>query len=78
MSDRQTVFFLLVGPMDRNHKDLDTIDLNAPRHAQNMHKKWKKHHNTENWVDINLALRKGIEVLSDSIERDHSSRNASS
>ena len=34
LSNRQTVFFLLVDPMDKNHKDLDTIDLNAPRHAQ--------------------------------------------
>ena len=37
LSKRQTVFFLLVDPMDKNHKDLDTIDLNAPRHAQYMH-----------------------------------------
>ena len=33
--NRQTVFFTLVDPMDKNHKDPDTIDLNAPRHAQN-------------------------------------------
>ena len=25
-----------------------------------MHKAWKKHQNTENWVDINLALKKGL------------------
>ena len=25
-----------------------------------MHKAWKKHQNTEYWVDINLALRKGL------------------
>ena len=43
LSNRQTVFFLLVDRMDKNHKDLDTIDLNAPRHAQYMHKAWKKH-----------------------------------
>ena len=41
--DRQTVFFLLVDPVDKNHKDPDTIDLNAPRHAQYMHKAWKRH-----------------------------------
>ena len=34
LSNRQTVFFLLVGPMDKNHKDPDVIDLNEPRHAQ--------------------------------------------
>ena len=61
MSNRQTVFFLLVDPMDRKHKDPDVIDLNAPRHAQYMHKAWKKHQNTgKNWVDINLALKKGL------------------
>ena len=33
LSKRQTVFFLLVCPMDKNHTDPDTIDLNAPRLA---------------------------------------------
>ena len=60
LSNRQTVFFLPVDPMDKNHKDPDTIDLNAPRHAQYMHKAWKRHQNTVYWVDINLALRKGL------------------
>ena len=48
------------GPMDKNHKDPDTIDLNEPRHAQDMQKAWKKHQNTVYWVDINLALKKGL------------------
>ena len=43
LNNRQTVFFLLVDPMDKNHKDLDSINLNAPRHAQYMHEAWKKH-----------------------------------
>ena len=68
-SNRQTIFFLLVDPMVKNHKDLDTIDLNEPRHAQYMHKAWKKHQNTEYWVEDR------IEVLSNTIERYHSSRN---
>ena len=46
--------------MAKNHKDPDTIDLNAPRLAQYMHKAWKKHQNTVYWVDINLALKKGL------------------
>ena len=46
--------------MDKNHKDPDTIDLNEPRHAQHMHKAWKEHQNTVFWVDINLALKKGL------------------
>ena len=58
LNNRQTVFFL--DPMDKNHKDPDTIDLNAPRRAQYMHKAWKKHQNTVESVDINLALKKGL------------------
>ena len=60
LSNRQTVFFLSVDPMDKQHKDLETIDLNAPRLAQYMHKAWKKHQNTVYWVDINLDLKKGL------------------
>ena len=49
-----------VDPMDKEHKDPDTIDLVAPRLAQYMHKAWKKHQNTVYWVDINLALKIGL------------------
>ena len=59
-SKRQTVFFLLVDPMDKSHKDLDTIDLEAPRLAQYMHKAWKKHQDAVYWFDINLAISKGL------------------
>ena len=54
LSNRQTVFFLLVDPMDKNHKDLDVIDLRGPRLAQYMQKALKKHQNTVHWVDIIL------------------------
>ena len=37
LSKRQTVFFLLVNPMDKEHKDPETSDLKAPRLAQYMH-----------------------------------------
>ena len=60
LNNRQTVFFLPVDPMDKNHKDPDTIDLNAPRHAQYLHKAWKRDQDAVYWVDINLALRKGL------------------
>ena len=60
LSKRQTVFFLLVDPMDRDHKDPETIDLEAPRLAWYMQKAWKRHQNTVYWVDINLALKKGL------------------
>ena len=38
----------------------------------------RKHQNTVYWVDINLALKKGFEVLSITIWRYHSSRNTPS
>ena len=51
LSKRQTVFFLPVNPMDKEHKDPETIDLKA----------WKKkHQNTVYWVDIRLAQKKGL------------------
>ena len=59
LSNRQTVF-LPVDLMDKNHEDPVTIDLNAPRHAQYMHKARKRHQNAVYWVDINLALKKGL------------------
>ena len=37
LSNRQTVFFLPVDPMDKIHKDPDTIDLNAPRASCTIH-----------------------------------------
>ena len=60
MSNRQTVFFLLVDPTDKEHKDPDTISSGAPRLAQYMHKAWKRHQDAENWVDIKLAQKKGL------------------
>ena len=54
LSRRQTVFFLLVDPVDKEHKDPDTIDLSLPRHAQYLHKAWKRHQDAVYWVDINL------------------------
>ena len=52
------MFFLPVDPRDKNHKDLDTIDLSVPRHAQYLHKAWKRHQDAVYWVDINLAMKK--------------------
>ena len=59
-SKRQKVFFLPVDPLDRSHKDPDVFDLSVPRHAQCLHKAWKRHQDAENWVDINLAIEKGL------------------
>ena len=55
-SKTQTVFFLLVEPMDKNHKDPDTIDLNVPRRTQYLHNAWKRHQDAVYWVDINLSI----------------------
>ena len=42
-SKRQTVFFLPIDLRDKEHKDLEKIDLNVPRRAQYLHNAWKKH-----------------------------------
>ena len=59
-SKRQTVFFLLVDPRDKNHKDPEKIDLSVPRRAQNLHNAWKRHQDAVYWVDIDLAIKKGL------------------
>ena len=59
-SKRQTVFFLPVDPMDKSHKDPKVIDLNVPRHAHYLHNAWKRHQDAVYWVDINLAIEKGL------------------
>ena len=60
MNNRQAVFFLPVDPMDKSHKDPEVIDLEAPRLAQYMQKAWKRHQDAVYWVDINLAIEKGL------------------
>ena len=62
LSKRQTVFFTSVDPMNKEHRDPNKIDLEAPRLAWYKQKKWKKHQNTVYWVDIKLAQRKGFKV----------------
>ena len=77
-SKRQTVFFLPVDPRNKSHKDPEKIDLNVPRRAQYLHNAWKKHQDAVYWVDIDLAIRERINILSDSIECNHPSGNTSS
>ena len=59
-SKSQTVFFLLGDPMDKSHRDPDVIDLIVSRHAQYLHKVCKRHQDALYWVDINLAIKKGL------------------
>ena len=59
-SKRQTVFFLLVDPRDKDHEDLAHIDFSVPRRAQYLHSAWKRHQDAVFWVDIDLSIRKGL------------------
>ena len=52
--------------MNKEHRDPNIIDLEAPRLARYMRTAWKKHQNTVYWVDINLLKRMEIS----SIRRD--------
>ena len=46
--------------MKKNHKDPDTIDLEAPRLARYLQNAWKRHQDTVFWVDIDLGIREGL------------------
>ena len=60
-SKRQTVVFCLpIDPKDKGHQDPAKIDFTVPRRAQSLHSAWKKHQDAVFWVDINLAIRKGL------------------
>ena len=49
-----------IDPRDTGHKDPEKIDLNVPRRAQYLHSAWKNHQDAVYWVDINLAIQKGL------------------
>ena len=59
-SKRQTVFFLPIDPRDKEHQDPEHIDFSVPRRAQYLHSAWKKHQDAVFWVDVDLAIRKGL------------------
>ena len=59
-SKRQTVLFFPYDLRNEGHKDLENIDLNVPRRAQYLHSAMKKHQDAVYWVDIDLAIRKGL------------------
>ena len=46
--------------MNKEHRDPDGVDLEAPRLAWYHQKKWKKHQNMVYWVNIKLAQKKGL------------------
>ena len=59
-SKRQTVFLLPIDPRDKGHQDPAKIDFSVPRRAQYLHSAWKKHQDAVFWVDMNLAIQKGL------------------
>ena len=59
-SKRQTVFFLPIDPKDKGHQDPAKIDFNEPRRARYLHSARKTHQDAVFWVDINLAIHKGL------------------
>ena len=59
-SKRQTVFFLPIDPKAKGHQDPATIDFSVPRRARYVHSAWKRHQYAVFWVDINLAIQKGL------------------
>ena len=60
LSNRETVFFTSVDSTNKEHKDPERIDIEAPRLAWYKQKTWKKHQNTVYCVDIKLAQKKGL------------------
>ena len=72
LSRRQSVFFLLVDPRNEDHRDPENIDYFVPRHARYVQNTWKRHQDTA-W-----NYQRRIEVLSNKIERNYSSRGTSS
>ena len=71
LSKRETVFSLLVDPMNKENKDPETVDLNAPRVAWYKQKVGKKHQNTVYWGRYQSCSKERIQLLSDTIERHH-------
>ena len=49
-----------IDPRDTDHKDPEHTDFNKPRRARYVHSAWKKHQDAAFWVDINLAIQKGL------------------
>ena len=64
--------------MDKTHKDPDVIDLSVPRRAQYLQKAWKRHQDAVYWVDINIAIKKGLTFYKTRSNANHPSRNTSS
>ena len=51
---------LPIDPRNKEHQDPAHIDFSVPRRAQYLHNACKKHQDVVFWVDIDLAIRKGL------------------
>ena len=49
-----------IDPRDKGHQDPAHLGFSVPRRARYVHNAWKKHQDAVSWVDINLAIRKGL------------------
>ena len=49
-----------IDPRDKDHEDPEHIDFSVPRRARYLHSAWKKHQDAVFWVDIDLAIKKGL------------------
>ena len=58
--ETDSILLVFVDLMDKGHQDPEVIVLNVPRHAQYLHNAWKKHQDAVYWVDIILAIKKGL------------------
>ena len=58
--EQKTDGILHVCGMNKEHKDPNKIDLEAPRLAWYKQKKREKHQDTVYWVDMKLAQQKGL------------------
>ena len=74
--ERQTVFFTDANPMHKNHQDPQELDLTEPRLASHQKMGSPSRHGVLGRDTACSALR--IEVLSNKIERNHSSRHTPS
>ena len=68
-SKRQTVLLLPIDPRDKGHQDPAHSDFSVPRRAQYLHSAWKKHQDAVFWVDIDLAIRKGLTFYQTRLDR---------
>ena len=59
-SRRQTVFFLPIDPRDKDREDPEHNDFSVPRRARYVHSARKRHQDAVFWVDIDLAIKKGL------------------